>query len=203
MPGKKDFFDALAAEVLHNYGRGRAIIAVDGLPDAGTTAFADDLAAAFQRADHAVFRASMRHFHRPRAERTAGEDSAAAFYRDAFDYSRFRRVLVEPFRMGGSTGFVTRDFDVERDVHLEPKWLSGPADAILIVDGLFVNRPELAGLWNYSIWLEVPAPMQATDVETQAVVSVYRSETDPTEKATALIDTSDPENPQRIFADSC
>jgi uridine kinase len=203
MPGKKDFFDALAAEVLHNYGRGRAIIAVDGLPDAGTTAFADALAEGLQRADHDVFRASMRDFHRPRAERTAGGNSAAEFYRTAFDYSRFRRVLIEPFRMGGSTGFVTRDFDVERDVQIEPKWQSGPADAILIVDGLFVNRPELSGLWNYSIWLEVPVPLQATDVETNAVVSVYRSDTDPTEKATALIDNSDPENPKRIFADSC
>ncbi|WP_167140408.1 uridine kinase [Diaminobutyricimonas sp. TR449] len=203
MPDKRDFFDALAAEVLHNYGRGRAIIAVDGLPDAGTTAFADDLAAAFKRVDHGVFRASMRDFHRPRAERVARGDSPSDFYRDAFDYSRFRRVLIEPFRMGGSTGFVTRDFDLERDMQIEPKWQSGPADAILIVDGLFVNRPELSSLWNYSIWLEVPVPLQATDVETNAVVSVYRKDTDPTEKATALISNTDPDNPQRIFADSC
>jgi uridine kinase len=66
-----------------------------------------------------------------------------------------------------------------------------------------VNRPELSGLWNYSIWLEVPVPLQATDVETNAVVSVYRKDTDPTEKATALINNTDPENPSRIFADSC
>ena len=53
------------------------------------------------RTGRAVFRASIDGFHRPRAERYArGRDSPEGFYRDSFDYSLFRRVLVEPFRDG-------------------------------------------------------------------------------------------------------
>ena len=45
-PEKKDVLDALAAEILHNYGKGRAIVAIDGMDGAGKTHFADDLAIA-------------------------------------------------------------------------------------------------------------------------------------------------------------
>lgn len=46
-PEKTDVLDAVAAEILHNYGRGRVIVAVDGV---GATEFAVDLGAAFERA---------------------------------------------------------------------------------------------------------------------------------------------------------
>ncbi|MET1044926.1 MAG: uridine kinase [Microbacteriaceae bacterium] len=214
---KRDTLDGLAAEILHNYGKGRAIVAIDGIEGAGTTPFADDLAAAFKRAGHPAFRASISDFQRPRADRyLRGQDSAEGYYRDTFDYSVFRRVLIEPFRMGGSTGFVTSAFDTARDTQVEPKWLSGPADAILIVDGIFLNRPELRGLWNYSVWLEVPqdvAEQRLLDAATDGSSAIgdrerggmqlYRADAKPTERAMALIDNSDPEHPQRIFADSC
>ena len=48
------------------------------------------------RGGHAVFRASVDRFHRPRAERyVRGEDSAEGYYRDSFDYDLFRRVLID------------------------------------------------------------------------------------------------------------
>ncbi|WP_167043738.1 uridine kinase [Salinibacterium sp. ZJ454] len=214
-PAKRDILDALAAEILHNYGKGRAIVAIDGIDGAGTTEFADDLATAFKRAGHAVFRASIADFQRPRADRySRGQDSAEGYYRDTFNYSVFRRVLIEPFKMGGSTGFVTRAFDAVRDIQVEPKWLTGPADAILIVDGIFLNRPELRGIWNYSAWLEVPQDVaeqrlregdgsSAIGERERTGMQLYRADAKPTERAMALIDNSDPEHPTRIFADSC
>ncbi len=143
--------------------KGRIIVAVDGIDGAGKTTFADDLAAVLREQGRSVFRASIDGFHRPKALRYArGTESGEGFYRDSYDYSAFRRVLIEPFRMGGSAAFVPAVFDVHRDAWVEPVWLTGPADAVLVIDGIFLNRPELRGLWDFSIWLET-SPQTAAE----------------------------------------
>ena len=45
-PSRRAVLDSLADELLHNYGRGRTIVAVDGPTAAGKSTFADDLAEA-------------------------------------------------------------------------------------------------------------------------------------------------------------
>lgn len=213
-PQKRDTLDALADEFLHNYSRGRTMLAIDGVDGVGKTHFADALAERLGRGGHAVFRASIDGFHRPRAERyLKGRDSAEGFYADSYDYALFRRVLVEPFRLGGSAGFVTAAWDVARDVPVEMAWRTGPQDATLIVDGIFLNRPELRGLWSYSIWLEAPreivdARLTARDGAPAAQrylggQELYIVEADPRTRATAIIDNSDVDHPRRVFADSC
>ena len=34
--------------------------------------------------------------------------------------------------------------------------MTAPRDAVLIVDGIFLHRPELRDLWDWSVWLDVP-----------------------------------------------
>lgn len=193
---RTDFLRGLATEILHNYGRGRSIVAVDGTDGSGREAFADDLAAVFEERELPAFRASLRYFRRSRAEQEKfGPATAEREYRDRDDYSALRRVLLDPFRMGGSTGFVTRQFDPDRDAWIQPTWLTGPADASLIIDGDFINRPELHGLWSYSILLD-------GDPET-AADELYRAEAHPHGRVSAVVDNSDPSNPRRRFFDSC
>ena len=54
-----------------------------------------------------------------------------------------RRVLIDPFKMGGSTGFVAAAYDRAREQQIQAKWLTAPEDAILVVSGEFLQRPEL------------------------------------------------------------
>ena len=214
-PSKKDVIAALADEILHNYGKGRVIVAVDGVDGAGKTEFANALAAQLGVGHRAVFRASIDDFHMPRARRYAkGKASPEGFYLDSYDYPTFKRMLTEPFRTGWIGSFNLRAFDLKRDVPFEPVWSSGPQDAILVVDGIFLNRPELRGIWNYSIWLDVdpevaaarmlerdgrsPNPERYSDGQ-----KLYLKEANPREAATAIVDNSDFDHPRRIFADSC
>lgn len=214
----------LRDEVRHNYPAGRVVLAVDGVDGAGKTTFADGLAEAFSEAGSAVYRASIDGFHRPRSERyLRGRDSAEGFYRDSYDYATFRRVLLDPFRegaqTGASTGFQLSAFDVTRDAPVEAAWVTAPRDAVLIVDGIFLNRPELRGLWNWSLWLEVPyavsfarmALRDGSDPDPDAPANaryrggqeLYRREARPSAAATAIVENSDLAHPVRIFGDYC
>lgn len=203
-----------------DYPRGRTMLAVDGRSGSGTREFADGLAAVFEEAGRQVFRASIDDFHRPREERYArGRDSAEGYWADSFDYSLFRRVLIEPFRLAGSTGFQLVGFDEERDVSAQLRWTTGSQDAVLIVDGVFLNRPELRGIWHGSVRLEVPVatayerlherlgvdadPSAASNARYVGGESLYRREDDPAVRASVIVDNTDEAHPQRVFADFC
>ncbi|MCU1419868.1 MAG: Uridine kinase [Mycetocola sp.] len=215
-----DLLRELRAEILHNYRVGRVLVAVDGISGSGTARFADDLAEVLREEDRTVFRASIDDFHRPREERYArGREAAQGYYSDSIDSSLFRRALIEPFRMAGSTGFQLVGFDEERNVGEGARWATGPKDAFLVVDGVFLHRPELRGLWHYSIWLDVPldeayrrlhewigadpradAPSNARYVGGQ---TLYTLDAAPRGQASVVIDNADEAHPTRSFLDSC
>jgi len=192
-----EFLRALADEILHNYGRGRAIVAVDGPDESGRSRFADDLAVVLREdEERTVFRASLDLFQRSSAEKNRfGPASAEREYRYGYDYSALRRVLLEPFRMDGSAGFVTAHFDAERDAWIEPTWLTAPADAILVIDGRFIHRPELHGEWSFSMVLECEPQGEAD--------RLYLAEVSPRGRADAVVDNAVPAAPKRQFVDSC
>lgn len=214
----------LRGEVRQHNRAGRVIVAVDGRDGAGKTLFADGLAAVFAEDGSAVFRASIDDFHRPRAERYArGRTSPEGFYRDSYDYATFRRVLIDPFRDGrqtsATTGFQLAAFDLARDTSVESAWVTAPRDAVLIVDGIFLHRPELRGIWDWSVWLDVPvdvafqrmAERDRTDPDFMAASNaryregheLYLRDANPRAAASAIVDNTDFAHPQRVFQDYC
>lgn len=209
----------LRDRVRRRYAAGRVIVAVDGLDGAGKTVFADGLAEVFAETGDAVFRASIDGFHRPRAERyLRGRRSPEGFYRDSYDYPTFRRVLIDPFRDGaqtaGTTGFQLAAFDVARDAPVESQWVTAPLDAVLVVDGIFLHRPELRDLWDASIWLDVPfettyarmALRDGSDPDPDAPSNaryrqgqeIYLREARPRDAASVIVDNSDLGHPRIV-----
>lgn len=198
---------------------GRVIVAVDGLDGAGKTVFADGLAEVFAETGDAVFRAGIDGFHRPRIERYArGRRSPEGFYLDSYDYPTFRRVLIDPFRDGAqtaaATGFQLAAFDVVRDAPVESQWVTAPLDAVLVVDGIFLNRPQLRDLWDWSIWLDVPFEMafarmalrDGSDPDPDAPANaryrqgqeLYLDEARPREAASVIVDNTDFARPRIV-----
>ncbi|QNO38575.1 uridine kinase [Protaetiibacter sp. SSC-01] len=217
-PQRRDVMAATVDEILGNYRRGRITIGVDGRTASGKSTFADDLAREFERRGYVTARASLDDFLNPAEQRyRRGRYSPEGYYRDAYAYDVFRRVLIEPFRMGGSAAFVTAAYDKVRDVQLEPKWRTGPDDVFLVVDGGFLDRPELRGVWNYTIWLDADDDVRAKRLHARDGIEsaselaaryegaheLYERDAHPRQTATAIIDNTDPEHPRRVFADAC
>lgn len=129
-------------------------VAVDGPPAAGKTTLADELAVLLRSRGRAVIRASAEGFHLPRAQRyRRGEFSAEANYRDSFDYGALCRVLLDPLGPGGDRRYRHAVYDPGTDTVVSPPTATAPADAVLLLDGVFLLRPELAGRWDLSIFV--------------------------------------------------
>lgn len=129
-------------------------VAVDG---AGKTTFADELADALRALGRDVLRASVDGFHHPRERRyRLGRNSPEGFYRDSYDHAALWRVLLDPLGPGGSGRYRTAVFDVDRNVPVQVPGRHAPAGSVLIVDGLFLHRPELRDAWDDSVFLRVP-----------------------------------------------
>ena len=110
-------------------------VAIDGTDAAGKTTLADELASVLRGRGREVIRVSIDGFHRPRAERyRRGELSPEGYYRDSFDYAALREAILDPFGPGGT---------------------HSSQDSILLVDGVFLLRPELVERWDLRIFVSV------------------------------------------------
>jgi uridine kinase len=134
----------------------RIRVAIDGVDGAGKTMFSDALAPQVAARGRAVIRASVDDFHNSRAIRYArGRHSPDGFFLDSYDYEAFRRLLLDPLGPEGSGSYIAKHFDHRADAPVAPIERQAPPSAALIVDGIFLHRPELRRAWDLSIFLHV------------------------------------------------
>lgn len=174
------------------------MLAVEDLPFGSW--FAEELSEELRARGARVFLVSTEDFQRPAADRLIRGDTGAAVYFDRYDYAALLRVLVDPFLMGGSTAFVPAFFDAARDMPVEPDWLTAPEDAVLVVNGPFLQRPELVGRWHFSVLVERTV---IVDDEWSEAAEIYAAQSQPRRQANAVVDARNPDRPVRVFADSC
>lgn len=144
------------AELISTVERGHPVrVAVDGLMGAGKTLLANDLAPAVRVRARPCIRATLDGFHRPAADRYAkGRTSPEAYYRDAHDLDAVRRMLLDPLGPRGDRRYQTAAHDLDADRPVEPRPRHADRRAVLVMDGMFLQRPELADLWDFVVWVE-------------------------------------------------
>lgn len=156
MSRREQFLAQLADLILRVEGSHPLRLAVDGIDAAGKTTLADELAAKIEGRGGPVLRASLDDFHRPRVERyQKGADSPDGYYADSFDYDALVRVLLDPLGPGGDRWCRFRVFDHLTDTAINEPPGRFPEKAVLILDGVFLLRPELNRYWDFRIFVEV------------------------------------------------
>ena len=196
-----------------------AAVAIDGPDAAGKTTFADALVAPLQTRGASVLRASVDDFERPRAQRHArGRYSAKGYYRDSFDYDALKALLLDPLASGAWPVLVrTRAFDLAADRPVAARPVVVPAHGIVLIDGVFLLRPELAGCWDLAIHLEVTeeesmrralARAGGDSLELRRLQEaryiaghrLYRDEADPRAASDIVIDNNDLRHPAIVVS---
>jgi uridine kinase len=206
MSRRAELLDGLAGRV--PVGR-RVRVGVDGRSGAGKTMLADELAGVLAANGRRAVRASVDGFHRPRAERyRRGRHSPTGYWLDAFDDDRLTSALLEPFGRGQPVRTAVHDVRTGAALDLPPTPV-GPED-VLIVDGVFVHRDELAPYWHFSIYLHVDLavslqriavrdslPAETTGRYTGAN-QLYLQSCDPLCRAGVAVDNTDLDAPRLI-----
>lgn len=195
-------------------------VAIDGIDAAGKTTLADELAALLTADRRSVIRASVDGFHHPAAVRyQRGKNSPEGYYRDSFDYAALTTLLLAPLGLNGNPEIRTEIFDFRIDSAVNSTPAIAATDAILLFDGVFLQRPELAHHWDYVVFVDVSfttslergvqrdlalfgseqRARERYESRYQPGQRLYFAEAQPRAKAHAILHNDDPYNPELIL----
>lgn len=195
-------------------------VAIDGRGAAGKTTLSAELADALASSGRQVIRASVDDFHRPRAERyRLGRMSAEGYYRDARDLPALVERLLAPLGPGGDRLIRTASLDLAADEPVDAEPRRADDDAVLLVEGTFLQRPELVAHWDAAVYVRVAAEeclrralvrdrgLLGGEEGTRAMYAaryqpaweMYEDEAAPEERADVVFDNEDPARPRLEF----
>jgi uridine kinase len=123
--------------------------------------------------------------------------------------------MLDPFEQGGSRRCRPAFWDSFNDVPFPEQWIHAPNEIVVIIDGVFLLRPDLRTYWDYVIWLDIDWDTMieraaGRDIawvgSRDSVVERYRSfwipihelyerEMTPRDFADVIVDNRDPETP--------
>ncbi|HDR8469332.1 TPA: hypothetical protein QC370_004587 [Bacillus cereus] len=130
-------------------------VGVSGITASGKTTFANELAEEIKKRGLPVTRASIDDFHNPRVIRYAkGKESARGYYEDAHDYPAFKERLLMPLGPNGNLQYETISHNLITDMSVHNEPLLATQNMILIVDGTFLLKKDVAYLFDYKIFVD-------------------------------------------------
>ena len=151
---REDLRSELAARIVRLRLDHPVRVAIDGVDAAGKTTLADELVAPIERHGRPVIRASIDGFHNPSDVRyRRGRGSPEGYFRDSFNRTGLVETLLAPLGPDGNRRYRPAIFDFRLDTAVNAREEEASADAVLLMDGVFLHAPELRPHWDYSIFV--------------------------------------------------
>jgi uridine kinase len=191
-------------------------IGIDGPDGAGKTMLRRELALILVGRGRSVIQASMDDFHNPRETRyRQGRFSPQGYWDDAFDRAAFIRKVLDPLGPGGSREVCLRHHDLVADEPFkDPRRAVVDDNVTLLVDGNFLQHPDLAPYWDTVIYLDVPFSVRLPRMVARDGMSpdpqdpmneryyggqlIYRGEVSPLNRADIVVDNADLKRPRLL-----
>ena len=213
---RRELLRSLAASIVSISRPHPVRVAIDGVDAAGKTTLADELAPLIEALGRPVIRASVDGFHNPAAvRRRRGAASPEGYFEDSFNYEALREVLLRPLGPGGSRVFKRAVFDFRSDLPVDARSEQVADDAILLLDGVFLLRPELREYFDSSVFVRADfdvtlARAERRDVDlfgsseevrrryTERYIPgqrIYLATVQPERWASIVVDNNDPRRP--------
>lgn len=124
------------------------LIGVDGPGGAGKSVFARALAGVLPGDVPVV---EMDDFFRPSIERQSGDPRGKPIGAD-FDWQRLRAQVLRPLACEVTASYQRYDWNLDRLA----EWHAVAPGGIVIVEGVYTTRAELAAYYDYRVWMECP-----------------------------------------------
>lgn len=129
-------------------------VGIDGVDASGKTVLAGELADSIHERGRIVIRVTVDDFHFPRSKRyRRGRYSPQGFYDDSYDYNAILTNVLKPLGPDGDLLYRPVFFDLDKNVEMPVSERHADPTAVLIVDGIFLHRPELRDYWDFSIFV--------------------------------------------------
>jgi uridine kinase len=194
-------------------------VAIDGVDGSGKTFIADELAKKLRASGRQIIRVSVDKFHNPRIVRyQKGRSSPEGYYADSFNNTLVIENVLRPLGPNGDRKFKSAAFDYKNDTEIIAPVETAEPNAILLMDGIFLQRPELADYWDLKILLDVDfehtvaravkrdASFGGSEQEIEKVYDeryvpgqrLYFEKVDPKAAADIVIDNTDFKNPRFV-----
>lgn len=133
-------------------------VAIDGRSGAGKSTLSDELATLLRQRRRTVSQASIDDFYGLWLHKHNRRFlTAKTFYTDAYDFATLHTRLLGPLGPGGSRRYRARWHDGWNEGEIAEPERIAPDEAVLLFEGVFLLRPELAGNWDLHIFIDIDA----------------------------------------------
>jgi len=177
-------------------------VAVDGAPVAGGAELAAGLAERLRALGRPALHLHAGDFLRPASVRLErGRHDSDAWYDDALDFGALHREVLGPLTAADDRGYLPTLWDPVADRATRERRRPAPADAVLLVDGVFLLHPALVGGFDVTIHLHLSTAARRRRVPSADAARElpaydrYDEEVQPTRVADLLVRWDDPARP--------
>jgi uridine kinase len=174
---KLPIFEQIAGEIKQKKQKDKAfVIGIGGIDGAGKTTFAGELETYLKTLGHATQLIRLDDFLNPKAVRHAGKSQPESYYRRSFNLELLVEKLLKPIQQGKTYSATLTLLNLENDKLEVKKPYKVTQKTIVILEGVFLFRQELAPYIDLKIHLDIPfeeSKKRAASRDTAEIVNKY------------------------------
>jgi phosphoglycolate phosphatase-like HAD superfamily hydrolase/uridine kinase len=204
-------FERINADISSKKQKDRAfVIGINGIDCSGKSTFAKALESYLKAQGRPTQLIAIDDFHNPQDIRYSGSSPADNYYHKSFNIEKLVNKLLKPVHERADVATSLNLLNLETDEYDITKRYSIRRDTIVILEGVFLFRKELADFIDYKIYLDIPFNLcrkRARERDDPTTFNKYDEkylpaqrkyilDCSPLSQSEIVIDNSDPEYPK-------